>query len=191
MSANAKKWLIGIGIVGGLCVIACVVIALLGGQLGSAFVKSVKTDPTDVAQLGSKIADYTVPTGYVQAGGMSIFMYDFVTYTPPEGQQGMMIMLMQFKSGTVSQEQMQQALEQQSGQSTSNMHVVKTYQTAIRGQSSTVTIREGVSSGTPAIAVRQLMTFFPGKGGTVTLMITDTTDSWDQSVVDDFIASIR
>ncbi len=191
MSANAKKWLIGIGVVGGLCAIACVVIALLGGQLGSSFVKSIKTDPTDVAQLGSKIADYTVPAGYVQAGGMSIFMYDLVTYTPPEGQQGMMIMLMQFKSGTVSQEQMQQALEQQSGQSTSNMHVVKTYQTAIRGQSSTVTIREGVSSGTPAIAVRQLMTFFPGKGGTVTLMITGTTDSWDQSVVDDFIASIR
>ncbi len=190
--SDTKKWLLGIGIVGVLCLAACGVMALVFWQGGRQFARSVKTNPTDVAQLGKKIADFDLPAGYVQGTGMSIFMYDFVVYTPGDNSGGMLIMLMQFRTGeSYSSEQMQQALEQQSGQGGTSMTVVQTYETTIRGQTSTVVIEDGESTAGTGITVRQLTTTFPGKNGPVMLMMSGAKESWDQDLVDQFIASIR
>ncbi len=190
--SNTKKWVIGIGIVAALCLAACGVLSLVFWQAGSQVARSIKTDPTDVAQLGAKIADFDVPPGYVQSTGMSILMYDFVTYMPSENSGGMMIMLMQFRAGSsYSSEQMQQVIEEQSGQSGASLVVVKSYQTTIRGQKSTVVIEDGTTSGTSGITIRELLTTFPGKNGTVMLMISGPKATWDQALADQFIGSIR
>jgi hypothetical protein len=190
MSDNARRWLIAGGIVGFLCLAACVVVFLVFRQLGSRVAQSIKTDPTGVAGMAESMADFDVPEGYSQEMSMSLFVYDIIVLARPEGEPGMTIMLMQVKTGTAySDEQMQQALERQSGLSTGGMKVVKTYETTIRGHPATVVIEE--SSQTQGLAVRELITTFPGRGGTIMLMITGTSATWDQSVVDDFIASIR
>lgn len=189
---NTRKWLLGIGIVAGLCVAACGVIFLVVRQAGTQLGQSLKTDATGVAQVGAKIADFDLPPGYVQGAGMSIFMYDFVVYEPPHNQQGMSIMLMQFKDGTAhSTQQMQQALQQQSGQLATNMKVVSSYETTIRKQTSTVLIEEGTSNSRQGVIIRELFTTFPGNGGTVMLMMVSPKDMWNQSLADHFIASIR
>jgi hypothetical protein len=190
--SNTRKWLIGIGIVGILCVIACGVMFLLLRQAGSQIAQSIKTDPTGVAQVSARIADFDLPPNYVQAAGASILIYDFVMYEPADHIPGMTIMLMQFKTGTAySTQQMQQALERQSGQSSGTMKVVSSYKTTIRGQPSTVVIEESTSNYQAGFVLRQLETTFQGKGGTVMLMMTGETDTWDQSLADKFIASIR
>ncbi len=190
--SNTKKWVIGIGIVAALCLAACGVLSLVFWRAGSQVARSIKTDPTGVAELGAKIADFDVPPGYVQSTGMSILMYDFVTYMPSENSGGTIIMLMQFRAGSsYSSEQMQQVIEQQSGQGGASMVVVKSYQATVRGQTSTVVIEDGTTSGNSGITIRELLTTFPGKNGTVMLMISGPKDTWDQALADQFIASIR
>ena len=190
--SNTRKWLLGIGIVAVLCIAACGVVFLVFRQVGTQLGRSFKTDPTGVAQISARIADFDLPPGYVQAGGMSILTYDFVMYAPPDNQQGMMIMLMQFQSGTTfSSQQMQQSLQQQSGQRGLAMKVVQTYETTIRNQNSTVVIEEGASSSEPGIVIRELFATFPGNSGTAMVMMMGPKDLWDQSAADQFIASIR
>jgi hypothetical protein len=86
---------------------------------------------------------------------------------------------------------MQQALEQQSGQRGMTMKVVKSYKTTIRRLTSAVVIEEGEASSAPGATVRELITTFPGKHGTVMLMMLGPKETWDQAVADRFIASIR
>lgn len=190
--SNARKWLIGIGVVGILCISACGVWFLILRKAGSQLSQSIKTDSTGVAQVGARIAGFDIPPGYVQGAGMSILMYDFVAYGPPDNQPGMSIVLMQFKSGTAySTEQMQQAVQQQSGRGNANMKVVNTYTTTIRGQASTVVIEDSSTTNQAGVVLRELFTTFQGRGGMVMLMMAGSTDTWDQSLADQFIASIR
>jgi hypothetical protein len=188
---NTQKWLIGIGIVGVLCVSACAVAFFVVRQAGTQLGQSIKTDSTGVAQVGSRIAGFDLPPGYVQGSGMSILMYDFVMYQPADNSDGMAIVLMQFRTGTAySTEQMQKALQQQSGRGGVSMKVVSTYQTTIRGQQSTVVIQDS-TNGQMGFVLRELMTSFQGKGGLVMLMMSGPKDTWDQNTADQFIASIR
>jgi hypothetical protein len=195
-----RKWLIGFGIVGVLCLCAGVVAVLVFGLGVSQVASSVKTDPASVAAEAQKIADFDVPQGYHEAMAMSFFGYDIVGIFPDNyagssgaATNGVIIMLMQFNAPGMDeaqmQQQMQQSLQQQSGQRGINMKVVSTYQTTIRGQSSTVTIQEGDSS--QGFTLRQLVTVFPGKAGTVMLMVQGPSTAWDQTLIDQFIASIR
>jgi hypothetical protein len=189
---NTQKWLLGIGIVGVLCIGACGVAFLVLRQAGTQLGQSIKSDPTGVAQVGSRIADFDLPPGYVQGSGMSILMYDFVMYQPAENSDGMAIVLMQFRTGTAySTEQMQKAMQQQSGRGSVSMKVVSTYQTPIRGQASTVVIQDSSTTDQTGFVLRELMTSFQGKGGFVMLMMSGPKDTWDQNTADQFIASIR
>ncbi len=189
MSRN-KKILLGIGGVLALCLCAAGIAVLVFGVGASKVVQSFKTDPTSIAQVSSRIADFDVPAGYQPSMAMSILSYDYVMLTPQAGRQSMVIALMQFKGlNSPDMQQMRQSMEQQSGQAGANLRVVKTYQTTIRGESTTVTIQEG-NTGAGA-DIRQLLAIFNGKGGPTMLMIEGPVDGWDQSLVDQFIASIR
>jgi hypothetical protein len=52
-----------------------------------------------------------------------------------------------------------------------------------------VTIYEGTDNSGDSI--RELITVFPGKGGTAMLMIMGSPDHWDQEEIDAFLGSIR
>jgi len=196
---NKRSWLVAIGIVGVLCLCAVVVSALVFGAGISQVTRSIKTDSVSVAATGQRIADFDVPAGYKEAFAMSFLSYDMVTLAPDtydsssSSSTGMAIMLMQFNSGLTDpsqmQQQMQKSLEQQGGQRGMNMTAVKTYETTIRGQKSTVTIYE--DNGSRGYILRQLITVFPGKHGTVMLMMQGPTETWDQSLADEFLTSIR
>ncbi len=190
MNNNNKKILIGVAAVAVLCLCAGVVTVLVVREAGKRLMQSVTVDPTGMAQVSSRIADFDVPPGYRPEMAMSIFSYDYVVLVPESSTETMTFLLMQFKGMNMPDpQQMQQALEEQSGRQGIGMHVVNSYQTTIRGESTTVTIEE--SSAGSATAFRQLLAVFQGRQGPTMLMIQGTAGSWDQALADRFIASIR
>jgi hypothetical protein len=190
---NRNLW-IAFGVVIALCLCMGIGGFFMLRTVGTKMVDSVKTDPAEVEQVGAKIADYSVPTGYSQTMAMSILGTDFVFIAPEDASNGALIMLMQFGAGVQGnpeafQEQMQRSFEQQSGRRGLNMKVVETKTMTIRGQESQVSILEGTDeSGT---SLRQLLTSFEGKAGTVMVMIQGLTEDWDQDMIDGFLESIH
>lgn len=179
---NKKLW-IAFGVVLALCLCVGIGGFLVMRSVGTRMADSVKTDPAEVEQVGKRIADYTVPSGYTQTMAMSILGSDFVFIGPEDSGNGMLIMMMQFSSSMNSdpeafQEQMQRSFEQQSGRRGLNMKVVETKTMSIRGQDVEVSILEGTDEN--GTSLRQLLTSFEGKSGTVMFMAQGLTEAWDQ-----------
>jgi len=184
---NRTVWII-VGVVSVLCIIACAVVFLVAGKMGSDM---FNFNPGDVQAVSDTIAQYDMPPGYKPVMSMSLpSMYDIVALSDDSGT---MIMLMQFTGDLgMTEEQMQQqvrqSFEQQSGQGGVQMKVVETREDTIRGQKVTITISEGTSQGA---TLRQWMTVFAGNGGPTVLMIQGSTSNWDEALITDFIHSIR
>lgn len=186
-----RNLLIGIAAVGALCLCAGIAGFLVLRELGTRVTQSFKTDPTEVAKVSGKIAQFDLPAGYKPGVAMSLLNYDTVILAPSSGQTDEMIMLMQM-NGVAAPDpaQMQRTLEQQSGQSGNNMKVVSAYVTAIRGQQTTVTVSES-DGGSQGYVIRQLMAIFKGNNGAAILLIQGNKNTWNQKLADQFIASIR
>lgn len=192
MSKGTK---IALGIVAGL-VLLCICIGI-GGFIGLYYVgdqvtQSVVDNPEDVAVIADGIADYDLPPGYSEAFGMSLFGFDMVALTGADDRQ--MIMLMQFPQAlgldqAAMEQQMQESMQQQTGRQNLDLEVVDEVTTTIRDETVTLTIREGTDESGEGL--RQLTGIFPGKDGTVLLMVMGPLQNWDQAGVDAFIASIR
>jgi hypothetical protein len=151
----------------------------------------VKTDPTQIASVAGGIAEFDVPTGYEVELAMSFLNYETVTIMPADGGGSMSITLVQMTGvSNLTDEQMQQALEQQGGQKSANMSVVEQRTETIRGEEVIVTVSEGSATGTD-VRLRQWMAVFKGNKGPVVLLIQGSTADWDEDLVADFIASIR
>jgi len=191
-TSNKSKtvWIV-VGVIAGLCLIACVIGFFVFRQVGS---KMIKTNPADVATVSDKIAEYDMPPGFEAKASMSLFVYDMVVLAPTQpGANSMMIIMMQFSSGAnmsreEMQQQMQQAYQQQGGAGGVQMQVVETREETIRSETVTVTISEGTTEG---VTLRQWMTVFRGNGGPTVLMIQGATSDWDEELVTNFIHSIR
>ncbi len=186
-----------IGIVGGL-VILCLCICIVGAvgmRMAGPLMQQMATmteDPQEVAQIAKGMVDYQLPHGYHEQFGMSVFGFDMVGFTPDSGSQ--VIMLMQFPealglSRADMEQQMEQSLQQQTGQEDIQMHVVEELDTTIRDQRVTMTVREGTNpDGT---VFRQMSGVFEGKNGVVLLMIMAEKQHWDQRAVNAFFVSLR
>ena len=185
-----RNLLIGIAAVGALCLCAGLAGFLVVRELGTRVTQSFKTDPTEVAKVSGRIAQFDIPAGYKPGMAMSLLNYDTVILSPSNGQTDQMIMLMQM-NGVAAPDpaQMQRTLEQQSGQSGNNMKVVDSYVTTIRGKQTTVTVQE--SDARQGYVLRQLFAIFKGNSGAAILMIQGNKNTWDQKLADQFIASIR
>jgi hypothetical protein len=192
MSRGLRIALILVAIVLFLCCVAGLGITLLGTRLvGRAFI----TNPDRVQAVGREIADYDVPPGYDEMFAMNVLGMQMVAIGPHDpAANTMAIMLAQFPAGVgISQQeierQMKQALARQIGLGGANMTVVGQEQVVIRGESVTLTVREGIAEdGEP---MRQVTGLFQGKEGPAMLMVIGEANTWDQATLDRFIASIR
>src|SRR5258708_1435701 len=110
---NQKRNLLIAGaVVLGLCLCAGVAVVLAGGAGYLGLAKSFKPDPTGIAAVGHRIADFDWPPGYQESFGMSFFGYDVVGLFPePASSSSTTIMLMQFTSGLTDPATMQQQME--------------------------------------------------------------------------------
>ena len=179
-----------------LCV--CIGIsAYVGGQYVLEQNFAVYEQSAEIAEMAQGIVDYRLPPGYTEQFGMSIFGFDMAAFGSPNlqnGAGGTLILLAQFpKSLGLNQDDMQQqmeeALQQQSGQNDMQLAVVGQTTAIIRDQTVPLVIREGTDD--EGHQIRQITGVFEGKGGTVMLMIMGSIQQWDQNAIDTFIASLR
>ena len=194
-----RNWvLIGLGGAAVFCLCAVAVAVFMFYRVGRQVQEGMKTDPESAAKAAHEIVDsYELPAGYQEQMSMNIMFYSFVMIGPEQesiSNGGPIIMLAQFESGSgVSQEQMEQQLrqsfEQQAGNRGMDMHLVEVKKMTIRGDETDVAVYEGTDQS--GNTVRELLASFPGKNGTAMLMIMGDAQEWDQTVIDDFIQSIR
>lgn len=191
MSRNVKYslWLAG-----------AVFILCCGGAIGTYFIgralfqQAVATTPEEAARIGRQIADYDLPAGYREQVGMNMVTIKMVMIAPEVSQPGLFISLMQFQAGTTTdvetmRAQMEQALTQQTGTQSTQMEVVGSEEVTIKGETVTLTIREGKTENGDTL--RQVTGIFPGKDGPAMLMLVGSADKWDEEAADSFITSIR
>ena len=191
---NKNKWIwIGLGAALLFCCCAALVAFFVVRQAGQKLQEGMKTDPESASKAAHEIVDYDLPPGYQEQMAMDVMIYSFVMIGPESMTTGgPLIMLAQFETGVDQQQmeqQIRQAFEQQAGNRGQNMKLVEVKKKTIRGEETEVALYEGTDS--EGNDMRQLITTFPGKGGTVMLMVMGETRTWDQGMVDDFIESIR
>jgi len=190
---NNQKWIwIGLGAAALLCCCSLLAAGLVFRQIGKTVQEGVKTDPENASQAAHEIADYTLPRGYQEQMSMNIMFYSFVMIAEEGTTVRPIIMLAQFQAG-VDQQQMEdsirQSFEQQSGRRGLNMELKEVKKMTIRGEEADVAIYEGADEN--GYAMRQLLTTFPGKGGTAMLMVMGSPMYWDDDEIDQFIESIH
>src|SRR5512146_630610 len=195
---QSNKWLwIGLGGAALFCLCAVAAVIFVFARVGQQVKQGMKTDPQSAAKSAQTIADYTLPPGYQEQMAMDFFVYTMVFISPSsEGSSSSIdkpvIMLAQFKAGADQkqmEEQIRRSFEQQSGQRGLSMKVVETKQMTIRGEAVEVITYEG--TGDNGAVLRQLITTFPGKGGTAMLMIMGDPKQWNKEEIDAFIESIH
>ena len=200
VEANKKsnKWIWwGLGGAALFCLCAVGVAIFLFARVGQQVKQGMKTDPAGAAQAAHAIADYELPAGYQEQMAMDLFVYNMVFIAPATTGSSSysgkpLIMLAQFKAGADQkqmEQQIQQSFEQQSGQRGYTMKVVESKKMTIRGQEVEVITFEGTNEN--GTVMRQLVTTFPGKGGTAMLMIMGDPQHWNQEEINTFVASIH
>lgn len=173
-------------------VLLCVLLAVFGPGLGRAIrATQWKNDPVKAAELGHSLLDYTLPAGYQETSYFQISEASNVLITPVNGD-GMNIQLGLEGIAMSDKElatEMEPAWAKEVGQKTYTTERIRAEPSTLLGQEVTLSYREGTDeAGTP---VRQLVTVFYGKSGWVVIVIVSPVEKWNQTVVNEFLASLR
>lgn len=157
--------------------------------------RAMVTDPTQAAQLGSEIADYTLPAGYSEMFGMRLMGMDMLAIAPnPPQPDGMVIFLIKVPENDAIdqqtlQKQIEGALQQQSAFQSLKLTLDDVETRTVNGQEVTLTYRKGENGvGTP---YRQVSALFDVTGGRVLLLAQGSTAEWDQQALDVLLDSIH
>jgi hypothetical protein len=192
MSRNTK---IALGIFGGILVICiCLGVGALITlrSFGKAITQSFKTNPTDIAQIASGIAQFDTPPGY-KVNAMSILGIDMLVITPTYPGQPIFMMMKYPPNQNFDSDQFQTMIERSVGQQYfgRGMTFRNIGQTAayFRSQRVNLIMMEGTTS--TGRTILEEMGAFQGNNGPVFLSIMGDRASWDQSTVDTFLHSIR
>jgi hypothetical protein len=191
-----RNWLwIGLGGAALFCLCAVAVAVFLFYRVGKQVADGVKSDPESASKAAHEIVDsYELPAGYQEQMVMNILVYSFVMIGPDNANDvhGPLIMLAQFQAGVTqeqAEQQLRQSFEQQMGRRGMNLELVDVKKATIRGDETEISTYEGTDESGDSI--RQVITAFPGKNGTAVLIIMGDIQEWDQTMIDDFIKSIR
>jgi hypothetical protein len=185
MNRNAK---IGISVIVAIILLGictCVGAAL---YLGKRMVQSFITNPDEIAKMRQEIAEYDVPEGYKEYG-MQMFGFQALMLSNYERSPENLVIVKFPTSMEMSQAEIDQAMQQVIQQYQNTVwKVVETQPVTIMDQTITMTILEG---GEDPDRVRRMQCGWQGQNGMIALQIYGRVESWDQAVVDTFLASIR
>jgi hypothetical protein len=85
-------------------------------------------------------------------------------------------------------QKMEEQMQNGPGQKLENYRMIDEYDATIRGKPGKVIIQEGETN---AVAYRQMLVVFQGKGGLAMMSISGPANTWDQAAYDDLVKSIR
>jgi hypothetical protein len=173
------------------CLILTVAGLLLFRSAGKALTETFQTDVATTSQIATKIADFELPAGYGNEVTAQLAGYSLIGYTGADAHSH--IYLVQADSSTgLTMEEIQRHIRQTSDAEEDQMvdvKIVDTVQATIRGQEVNVVISEGPNHDGDVF--RQVSGLFEGRGGPAVVIVSGLAATWNQALVDEFIASIR
>jgi len=151
-----------------------------------------KTQSSDIRAIADQIAGYSVPEGYSEQFAATMLGYQLVSLTGPTP--SCHIYLVQApKDAADDMEKLQEQARTLRGEKSKNdrkeMRVVEKREATIRGQQVTLLVSEGINS--EDLPYREITAIFTARGGPALVSISSPVTYWDDSLVDQFIASIE
>ena len=150
---------------------------------------TLNSNPDDVLDVASKIADFEPPAGYSAEFTASLLGYTVAAYNPGDGHSHLYLIQSEKESDGEKLEQMLAELVPGSSDPNTRLTVIDNRAATIRGQEVTLVISDGTNSD--GELYRQVTAAFQGKGGPALLVLSEPIERWDPSAVDAFIASIQ
>lgn len=188
-----------VGIVVGACVLCVALGIFLSPGLSSVFSRWLwKTNPEQAAATAHAMLSYELPPGYEErlvfemSGGEAYAQASVVIVST--GQPGDLIMLEESTiEGMYSDPEWRGAVEERAGRQVGphryKVETVEVQDVVIKGAPNTLRITEGTDE--EGRQVRQAITVVQGARGEVIIVIVAGLDTWDQAMVDAFLASIQ
>jgi hypothetical protein len=149
----------------------------------------MNTKSDDVAKAAASIAEFALPANYAPEFTAQLGGYTAVAYNPGDGHSHLYLIQ---SDKEADREKLAQALTDLvpgSSDPNTRLTVVENRATTIRGEAATVVISDGVNHD--GNTYRQVTVAFQGKGGPALLVLSEPSESWDQSIVDALLASIQ
>ncbi len=168
-----------------LCAAATWPLALRSG--GQALASASESNPANIAKIAAMIADFTVPSSFEGAMGMHLLGFSVVGYNGQDEHSH--IYLAQVPDSIhVDPASLERQVSPRADRP-ARMQVVERGEVSIRGALVPYEISEGTNGD--GLAYRELSAIFQGKGGQALVNISSPSASWDQAMVDSFLASIH
>jgi hypothetical protein len=155
-------------------------------MLGALFACTPIGTTTDTP---SAIADFDLPAGYTSGFISSMLGYTVEAYKGQNVPSHLYLIQSEKESDGDQLAKMLKQLIPGSSDPNMRMTVIENVPTTLRGQNVTLIVSEGVNSENSSY--RQISAAFDGKGGPALLVYSKSVDAWDQTAVDEFLASIR
>jgi hypothetical protein len=168
-----------------LMVISTIILAFLSA-CGTV---EATNDSQHVTKLASKIANFDLPAGYTAEFSAELAGYTLASYKGASGPSHLYFIQSEKESDGEELERMLTQLAPGSSDVNTRMTVIENRTATVRGQEVAVVVSEGVNSEN--ISYRQITVGFQGKAGPALLVLSETVEGWDQTVVDTFLASIQ
>lgn len=198
MNKTLKIILIIIAIMVVSCCCVSTVLAVTGVVSMGSIMKNIDANttekPEDVAVIASGIADFDLPAGFGNPYGMNIFNISSVGYFSQDNKTHILLTELP-KNLNLNVEEIMQSLQEKSGKGQVTVNggqftSVEDRPVTIRGQQSTLIIKDGVSSEGDKVRVGTV-SFDSKQGNQAILMISGPADSWDDTMVNALIASFK
>jgi hypothetical protein len=188
-----KRVFILIGAALGICLLASVALYMFGRPVTDALrARLWKTDPQLAAQMAHEMMDYDLPPDYQElkvldmgSGANDVIIAQL---EKPEN----FILIQQAPDGLLNTEYQAGAEEKWSREIAEHhydTHTVSSQALTVRRQPTTLRILEGTDEN--GRSIRQAVCMFTGKTSDLLLVMVADQDTWDQTLVDQFLQSIR
>jgi hypothetical protein len=146
-------------------------------------------DANQTADIAADIADFDLPAGYTADFSAAVSGYSVIAYSPGDDQSHLyLIQSSQVADGDALEKGLAD-LVPGAGDEKARMTVIENRQVTVRGQVVTAVVSDGINSENNRY--RQIMVVFEGKGGAALLVLSTPVNTWDETLVDTLLASIR
>ena len=190
------KIILGIVVVISVLCLAFSLTLLFGSQMGLD--QFVGKNPEKARGIGHSILDYDLPAGYNEKGGRDLGVIKMVVITPrgqePQYLNQNMIIISTYPAALgLSKDQFRDELRLallRSAKNVTTLELVRNATTLVKGQELDFAVYEsfGEYDDPARIIVSEV---FTGNFDDIVILFAGPTNSWDQQMVNDFLASIR
>jgi hypothetical protein len=188
-----KRVVLLLGLLGGICLLSSIVLYFFGGPVVYNLRSRLwKTDTQSTAAAAHKLVDYDLPPGYQELKFVDMGSNTTSVIIANIKQPADLILIEQTPDGILGTEYQTQTEEnwpREIAEHHYDTHTISTKTVTVHGQPTTLRLLEGTDENHRPI--RQAVLMFTGKSGDLLIALVAGLDTWDQTMVEHFLQSIR